>query len=99
MSVETNPLRRNPPASRRRSAFRARACCADWPATGWRWWRAAAGHDRAGGPRRALVAPYDPYLTDLTKAMQPPSAEHWFGTDNTGRDILSRVSTAPATPC
>jgi ABC-type dipeptide/oligopeptide/nickel transport system permease subunit len=38
-----------------------------------------------------LVAPYDPYLTDLTKVMQPPSAEHWFGTDNTGRDILSRV--------
>jgi ABC-type dipeptide/oligopeptide/nickel transport system permease subunit len=38
-----------------------------------------------------LLAPYDPYLTDLTKVMQPPSAEHWFGTDNTGRDILSRV--------
>jgi ABC-type dipeptide/oligopeptide/nickel transport system permease subunit len=38
-----------------------------------------------------LVAPYDPYFTDLTKAMQPPSAEHWFGMDNTGRDILSRV--------
>lgn len=38
-----------------------------------------------------LVAPYDPYYTDLTKAMQPPSAEHWFGMDNTGRDILSRV--------
>jgi len=38
-----------------------------------------------------LVAPYDPYLTDLTKVMQPPSAEHWFGTDNTGRDILSRI--------
>lgn len=37
------------------------------------------------------VAPYDPYYTDLSKAMQPPSAEHWFGTDNTGRDILSRV--------
>ncbi len=37
------------------------------------------------------VAPYDPYLTDLTKVMQPPSAEHWFGTDNTGRDILSRI--------
>jgi ABC-type dipeptide/oligopeptide/nickel transport system permease subunit len=35
-----------------------------------------------------LVAPYDPYLTDLTKVMQPPSAEHWFGTDNTGRDML-----------
>ena len=38
-----------------------------------------------------VVAPYDPYLTDLTKVMQPPSEEHWFGTDNTGRDILSRV--------
>lgn len=38
-----------------------------------------------------VVSPYDPYLTDLTKVMQPPSAEHWFGTDNTGRDILSRV--------
>ncbi|MCW5737466.1 MAG: ABC transporter permease [Enhydrobacter sp.] len=38
-----------------------------------------------------LISPYDPYFTDLTIVMQPPSAEHWFGTDNTGRDILSRV--------
>ena len=37
------------------------------------------------------IAPYDPYFTDLTKVMQPPSAAHWFGTDNTGRDIFSRV--------
>lgn len=37
------------------------------------------------------ISPYDPYYTDLSKAMQPPSAEHWFGMDNTGRDILSRV--------
>ena len=37
------------------------------------------------------VAPYDPYYTDLSKSMQTPSAEHWFGTDNTGRDMLSRV--------
>jgi ABC-type dipeptide/oligopeptide/nickel transport system permease subunit len=37
------------------------------------------------------IAPYDPYFTDLTKAMHAPSAAHWFGTDNTGRDILSRV--------
>ena len=37
------------------------------------------------------IAPYDPYYTDLTKAMQEPGAAHWFGTDNTGRDILSRV--------
>lgn len=38
-----------------------------------------------------FVAPHDPYLTDLSKVMQPPSAENWFGTDNTGRDILSRI--------
>jgi ABC-type dipeptide/oligopeptide/nickel transport system permease subunit len=37
------------------------------------------------------IAPYDPYFTDLSKAMQAPSSTHWFGTDNTGRDILSRV--------
>jgi ABC-type dipeptide/oligopeptide/nickel transport system permease subunit len=38
-----------------------------------------------------LVAPYDPYYTDLRKVMQAPSAQHWFGTDTAGRDILSRV--------
>jgi ABC-type dipeptide/oligopeptide/nickel transport system permease subunit len=37
------------------------------------------------------VTPFDPYFTDLTKVMQPPDEEHWFGTDNTGRDIFSRV--------
>lgn len=37
------------------------------------------------------IAPYDPYYTDLTKVMQPPDDQHWFGTDGTGRDILSRV--------
>jgi peptide/nickel transport system permease protein len=38
-----------------------------------------------------LIAPYDPYFTDMSKVIQPPSAVHWFGTDNAGRDILSRV--------
>ena len=37
------------------------------------------------------ISPYDPYFTDLTIPMQAPSAAHWFGTDNTGRDILSRI--------
>jgi ABC-type dipeptide/oligopeptide/nickel transport system permease subunit len=37
------------------------------------------------------IAPYDPYFTDLTISMQAPTAAHWFGTDNTGRDILSRI--------
>ncbi|MGI5272384.1 ABC transporter permease [Nonomuraea sp. CA-218870] len=38
-----------------------------------------------------LVAPYDPYAVDLTRSLLPPSAEHWFGTDANGRDVLSRV--------
>jgi len=38
-----------------------------------------------------LIAPYDPYYPDLSKPMQAPDGEHWFGTDNTGRDIFSRV--------
>ena len=37
------------------------------------------------------IAPFDPYLTDLTKVMQPPNEVNWLGTDNTGRDILSRI--------
>ncbi len=37
------------------------------------------------------VSPFDPYNTNLGQAMLPPSAEHWFGTDTSGRDILSRV--------
>ena len=37
------------------------------------------------------IAPFDPYFTDLIKSMAPPDAVNWFGTDNTGRDIFSRV--------
>ena len=40
------------------------------------------------------IAPYDPLVTDTARAMQPPSAAHWFGTDAVGRDILSRVIVA-----
>jgi len=38
-----------------------------------------------------LVSPYDPLAFDYQAIMQPPSAAHWFGTDNFGRDILSRT--------
>jgi peptide/nickel transport system permease protein len=38
-----------------------------------------------------LVAPYDPVKLDLTASLQPPGLAHPFGTDQLGRDILSRV--------
>ncbi len=38
-----------------------------------------------------LIAPYDPYAQDLTRLNEPPSADHWFGIDDIGRDIFSRV--------
>jgi peptide/nickel transport system permease protein len=40
------------------------------------------------------IAPYDPLASNTTSALQPPSAKHWFGTDQLGRDILSRVMVA-----
>ncbi len=39
-------------------------------------------------------APYDPLASNAAQALQPPSAAHWFGTDDLGRDVLSRVMTA-----
>jgi peptide/nickel transport system permease protein len=41
-----------------------------------------------------LIAPYDPLAFDYTALLQPPSAEHPFGTDQFGRDILSRTISA-----
>lgn len=40
------------------------------------------------------IAPYDPLESNVARALQPPSADHWFGTDNLGRDVLSRVMIA-----
>jgi len=38
-----------------------------------------------------LVAPYDPIATSWTLVRKPPTALHWFGTDDLGRDVLTRV--------
>ena len=40
------------------------------------------------------LAPYDPLASDTAMALQPPSVAHWFGTDQLGRDIFSRVVVA-----
>jgi len=44
-----------------------------------------------GGVFAPLLAPYDPYKNDLMNVLTPPSAEHWFGTDELGRDLFSRI--------
>ncbi len=37
------------------------------------------------------LAPYDPIRISLSERLQPPGPSHWFGTDEMGRDILSRI--------
>ena len=38
-----------------------------------------------------LIAPYDPNVINLGNTLKPPSAANWFGTDELGRDIMSRI--------
>src|ERR1700737_3301314 len=42
-------------------------------------------------PFAPLLARYDPVKTDLANSLQPPSSAHLLGTDNFGRDILTRL--------
>lgn len=39
----------------------------------------------------APLSPYDPDFMDVTNKMAPPSAQHWFGTDELGRDSFTRA--------
>src|SRR5262249_45670106 len=55
----------------------------------------------AGALLLALVAifgpslvPYDPVASDVPQALLPPSASHWAGTDQLGRDVFSRLVVA-----
>ncbi|HIQ98127.1 MAG TPA: ABC transporter permease [Candidatus Scybalocola faecavium] len=38
-----------------------------------------------------VLTPYDPYEQDLLSILKPPSAKHWLGTDEAGRDVLTRI--------
>jgi peptide/nickel transport system permease protein len=40
------------------------------------------------------LTPHDPLDNNLSQVLQPPSAEHWLGTDDLGRDLLSRLIVA-----
>jgi peptide/nickel transport system permease protein len=40
------------------------------------------------------IVPYDPLASNTSAALQRPSAAHWFGTDQLGRDVLSRTIVA-----
>jgi peptide/nickel transport system permease protein len=40
------------------------------------------------------LVPYDPLASSAGNALQPPSWQHWFGTDQLGRDVFSRVIVA-----
>jgi len=65
------------------------------------WWSALAPQTPAGGfivlawvvvaLFAPAIAPYDPVAIDLTAILQPMSLEHPLGTDNLGRDMLSRI--------
>ena len=57
------------------------------PPSAWRWLCCLS----AFAIFAPLIAPQDPRNIDLPSRLQPPSAAHWFGTDELGRDILSRV--------
>jgi len=38
-----------------------------------------------------MLVPFDPFADDMLNSLSPPSTEHWFGTDQLGRDVFSRV--------
>ncbi|MFT4110986.1 ABC transporter permease [Propionicimonas sp.] len=72
-----------------------------------RWWRRARRTPTLLAGAAILLfmfslavlgpTPYDPSAQDLANGLAPPSAAHWFGTDQLGRDILSRVIAAART--
>jgi len=83
------------------------------PATGrpsWVWRRFARHRFAAAGAALLLVvfalaaagpvvAPYNPERVDIVDRLRPPGAAHWLGTDQFGRDVLSRVVAGARPTC
>lgn len=46
-----------------------------------------------------FIAPYDPVKINVRAKLQGPSAEHWLGTDQLGRDVLSRLLVGTKVAC
>jgi peptide/nickel transport system permease protein len=87
------------PWSTRKSATEGRR---PWPAPGSTLWLLSRNPSAVLGGSIVLLmalmavlapwlAPYDPNVLSLAERLQAPSAAHWFGTDEMGRDLLSRV--------
>ena len=62
--------------SARRRFSSASPCCSFWVVDAVAW---------------PWLVPYDPQAVAPDRTLEPPSAEHWFGTDDLGRDVFSRV--------
>jgi peptide/nickel transport system permease protein len=54
-------------------------------------WGAATALVLASVAAAPVMSPHDPNRLNLGRALRPPSAVNWFGTDEAGRDVLSRV--------
>src|SRR5215831_5072148 len=87
-----------------RSGFQKKRIMAPMATTTWTAVTALGRRNRLAGAGMVLVAiflafaifapwlaPQDPRAIDLSSRLQRPSAAHWFGTDELGRDILSRT--------
>ena len=56
--------------------------------------RAHARPPMPGVPVLRAPVPYSPYGISLAERLAPPSAAHWLGTDDLGRDVLARLVAA-----